>query len=193
MLNMDRPSPQPPLDVKPMGRYHTSEQDCPAAHFNQQQMIFDITLCGQWAGREFLNAGCGHATPGQTPYDACDAYVGANPGAFSESRWEINSLRAYGSYPARTQAPSPLGPRLDFKWGKVALVTNQSNPSLRLCVSSSSVEIYQSLGLFLVDRHHMEAPCLHGKIAERSPVFLDIICRHSWARGWVWLLVASLL
>lgn len=69
------PSPRPPLDVKPMGRYHTSEQDCPAGHFNQQQMIFDITLCGQWAGREFVNAGCGQATPGQTPEDACDAYA----------------------------------------------------------------------------------------------------------------------
>ena len=127
--------PKPPLDIKPMGRYHTSEQDCPAGHFNQQQMIFDITLCGQWAGREFLNAGCGQALHGQTSYEACDAYVGANPSAFSESRWEINSLRAFGSWTAAAPPPStPAG------WGGmvVLLVSNTvSRPSVRLSVCVS--------------------------------------------------------
>ena len=116
-------NPQPPLHVKPMGRYHTSEQDCPAGHFNEQQMIFDITLCGQWAGREFLNAGCGHAVGTQTPYEACDAYVGAHPTAFSESRWEINSLRAFGSWAKPpTPAVSPgLQPGLAW-WMQLPLV-----------------------------------------------------------------------
>jgi hypothetical protein len=120
-------SPMPPLDVKPMGRYHTSEQDCPAGHFNQQQMIFDITLCGQWAGREFLNAGCGQALPGQSSYAACDAYVGANPAAFSESRWEINSLRAYGSWTVKVP-PSSSGFNW-MHWLQVLLVRNMHRTS----------------------------------------------------------------
>jgi hypothetical protein len=103
-------NPQPPTSL-PMGRYHTSGHDCPASHFTQQQIIFDITLCGQWGGREFSKDcpaqakpytgpgrdTCGTGVPGSVSCAACEAYVAANPGAFTESSWEINSLRVFAT------------------------------------------------------------------------------------------------
>ena len=99
--------PQPPQSL-PMGRFHTSEQDCPAVHFNQQQIIFDITLCGQWAGREFSHdcpaQAKSYESQGMDTYAACEAWAGANPAAFTESSWEINSLRVFA-----TTAAAPAG------------------------------------------------------------------------------------
>jgi len=56
---------------------------CPNWHFGPQNIIFDITFCGDWAGAVF----------GQQCGGDCKNYVSYNPGAFSESYWLINSLR----------------------------------------------------------------------------------------------------
>ena len=42
-------------------RFYSSSA-CPAEHFLEQQIIFDLTFCGQWAGRDFevAMAGPGH-------------------------------------------------------------------------------------------------------------------------------------
>ncbi|KIY44374.1 glycoside hydrolase family 16 protein [Fistulina hepatica ATCC 64428] len=57
------------------------------AHFGPHSVVFDLTLCGDWAGTAFGNSGCGPSS--------CEAYVDNNPGAFTEAHWEINSLRIY--------------------------------------------------------------------------------------------------
>ncbi|KAI0066078.1 hypothetical protein BV25DRAFT_1912879 [Artomyces pyxidatus] len=57
------------------------------AHFDAHQMIFDLTLCGDWAGNAWSTSGCGT--------DSCVDYVNNNPSAFAEAYWEINSLRVY--------------------------------------------------------------------------------------------------
>lgn len=95
--------PQPPTG-RPLGLFHTGSS-CPARHFNEQQFIFDITLCGQWAGNVFNHDCPMHATANMTSRQSCEAYVAASPSAFSESRWELNSLRVFS-----TSAPAVDGP-----------------------------------------------------------------------------------
>jgi len=56
------------------------------SHFNAHQIVFDLTLCGDWAGATFSSSGC----PG-----SCSDFVDNNPSAFLEAYWEINSLRVY--------------------------------------------------------------------------------------------------
>ncbi|KAF5370816.1 hypothetical protein D9758_001861 [Tetrapyrgos nigripes] len=56
-------------------------------HFDPHSIIFDTTLCGDWAGTAFATSGCGAAQ--------CSDYVDQNPGAFVDSFWEINYLRVY--------------------------------------------------------------------------------------------------
>jgi hypothetical protein len=61
--------------------------ECPSWHFTNNRVIFNIALCGDWAGGVF---------PGSCPgLGSCASYVKNNPGAFSEAYWLINSLRVY--------------------------------------------------------------------------------------------------
>ncbi|KAJ3784434.1 glycoside hydrolase family 16 protein [Lentinula aff. detonsa] len=58
-----------------------------SSHFDPHQIIFDLTLCGDWAGNAFPTAGCG---PGN-----CQDFVDNTPDAFQNAFWEINSLTIY--------------------------------------------------------------------------------------------------
>jgi Glycosyl hydrolases family 16 len=59
-------------------------------HFKNQQIMFDITFCGQWAGQVWSqDAVC--APKAKT----CQDYVQNNPTAFAETYWSINSLKVY--------------------------------------------------------------------------------------------------
>jgi hypothetical protein len=60
-------------------------------HFNNHQIIFDTTFCGDWAGAAdvWSSSGCS-ALAGD-----CNSYVSQNPGAFSDAYWLINSVKVY--------------------------------------------------------------------------------------------------
>jgi hypothetical protein len=70
----------------PDARFYTTP-DCPSQHFIEEQMIFDLTLCGQWAGAVFKEQ-----CPG---LGDCASYVRANASAFDEAYWLVDSLRVY--------------------------------------------------------------------------------------------------
>jgi hypothetical protein len=60
---------------------------CPASHFNQNQIIFDLTFCGDWAGSSFS---------GQCPNKGtCDDFVKNNPSSFSEAYWLVNYVKVF--------------------------------------------------------------------------------------------------
>ncbi|KAF9501967.1 2 beta-glucans in both donor and acceptor sites of Gh16 Laminarinase 16a [Pleurotus eryngii] len=59
-------------------------------HFNAHKMIFDTTLCGDWAGSEFSSTGI---------LGGCDKYVDDTPDAFRDAYWEVNSLHVYSPLP----------------------------------------------------------------------------------------------
>jgi beta-glucanase (GH16 family) len=61
------------------------------SHFNELQLVFDITFCGYWAG----DAAAWSSSTCSSYASTCNDYVSANPSAFQETYWEINSLKVY--------------------------------------------------------------------------------------------------
>ncbi|KAI5866603.1 glycoside hydrolase family 16 protein [Durotheca rogersii] len=61
-----------------------------ASHFRDHQIVFDTTMCGDWAGREFAaDPVCGAKAA------SCEEYVAANPAAFAQSYWLINYVKVF--------------------------------------------------------------------------------------------------
>jgi len=63
------------------------EGNCPGGHFGPQQVIINLTFCGDWAGGVFGQM-CGGLGD-------CNAFVANNPGAFNEAYWAFNSIKIY--------------------------------------------------------------------------------------------------
>ncbi|KAF2088080.1 glycoside hydrolase family 16 protein, partial [Saccharata proteae CBS 121410] len=61
-----------------------------AEHFQDLQIVFDLTFCGSWAGSAWSSDSTCAAMS-----DSCDAYVESNPSAFTDAYWTINSLKVY--------------------------------------------------------------------------------------------------
>ena len=59
-------------------------------HFKDQQIVFDITFCGQWAGQVW-----GQDSVCSSKAATCQDYVQNNPSAFTDTYWSINSLKVY--------------------------------------------------------------------------------------------------
>ncbi|KAM5536636.1 hypothetical protein V8D89_009731 [Ganoderma adspersum] len=55
------------------------------SHFLAQNLIFDITVCGDWAGPAYASSGC--------PKTCNDAV--ADPSNFDVAQWKISSVRVY--------------------------------------------------------------------------------------------------
>lgn len=70
-------------------------------HFVNQQIIFDTTFCGDWAGKVWTQS------PTCAPLaSTCNAYVSANPSAFDTAYWQINSVKVYqnSTTPAKSRS-----------------------------------------------------------------------------------------
>lgn len=80
-----------------------------AERFRQQKMVFDITFCGDWAGGKFGQSGC-PVSDHSDPKGSCDAFVAANPNLYSESYWEVISLKVYQGAGATSPLSSPIVP-----------------------------------------------------------------------------------
>lgn len=57
--------------------------------FANQNIVFDTTFCGTWAGKVWSSGSC--ASKAST----CEAYVAANPGAFANQYWLINYVKVW--------------------------------------------------------------------------------------------------
>lgn len=58
--------------------------------FSDNQLVFDNTFCGDWAGATWSTSGCA-----STQYPTCESFVQNNPSAFQNSYWQINSLQVF--------------------------------------------------------------------------------------------------
>ncbi|RMZ92433.1 hypothetical protein DV736_g343, partial [Chaetothyriales sp. CBS 134916] len=59
-------------------------------HFKNHQIVFDVSMCGDWAGSVWSqDAICSVLA------STCENYVQNNPGAFVDTYWLINSLKVY--------------------------------------------------------------------------------------------------
>ncbi|OJJ47319.1 hypothetical protein ASPZODRAFT_65123, partial [Penicilliopsis zonata CBS 506.65] len=65
-----------------------------AEQFQAQRFVFDTTFCGDWAGGVFLETTC-PISDSSSGTASCVDYVAANPSAFEEAYWEINSIKIY--------------------------------------------------------------------------------------------------
>ncbi|KAF4505318.1 hypothetical protein G6O67_007279 [Ophiocordyceps sinensis] len=78
------------------------------SHFSNNQLVFDTTFCGDWAGNPDV---WGSDKTCAAKAATCDDYVAANPGEFRDAFWEINSIKVFqqgrsgGKKPQATQRP----------------------------------------------------------------------------------------
>ncbi|KAG2158677.1 2 beta-glucan [Suillus bovinus] len=94
----ERTSSSVPSDVKsPRLSINTSHWGTPAAyfpdtdcdlsaHFGPQNIVINLTFCGDWAGSVYAASGCP---------STCVDYVDKNPSAFKNAYFEFNSLNIY--------------------------------------------------------------------------------------------------
>lgn len=70
--------------------------------FENHQIVFDTTFCGDWAGSVWTtDSVCSAKAP------TCENFVQNNPSAFQDAYWSVNSLKVYQSN--GQQAPSGSG------------------------------------------------------------------------------------
>jgi hypothetical protein len=61
-------------------------------HFENHNLIFDVTFCGDWAGNVW-----GQDSICSAKGSSCQAFVEKNPEEFKDAFWQINSLKVYQS------------------------------------------------------------------------------------------------
>jgi hypothetical protein len=97
-------SPNPSSWGEPVA-YFSGGCDISSA-FTNQQIVFDTTFCGDWAGQVWDGSTCAKSTGAST----CEDFVANNPSAFKDAYWSINALKVYqnngGSSPSSAPAPS---------------------------------------------------------------------------------------
>lgn len=57
--------------------------------FAKQNIIFDTTFCGDWAGSVWTSGSCASLA------STCSAYVANNPAAFTNAYWLINHVQVW--------------------------------------------------------------------------------------------------
>lgn len=82
-------SPDPSSWGTPLAAFPSTSCDIDTS-FKNQQIVFDTTFCGDWAGAVWgTDATCSSKAP------TCNEYVQNNPEAFADAFWTINSLKVY--------------------------------------------------------------------------------------------------
>ncbi|KAF7868471.1 hypothetical protein EAF04_005002 [Stromatinia cepivora] len=85
--------PDPKKWGTPMAMFSGSGCDIDT-HFKDHNIVLDTTFCGDWAGSSvWSSGGCAASTKTAT----CAAYVSANPTAFKNAYWIINSIKVFSS------------------------------------------------------------------------------------------------
>lgn len=102
--------PKPESWGQPMARFAGGSGCDIDSHFSNNQIVFDTTFCGDWAGNPDV-WGSDKTCAAKAP--TCKDYVAANPGEFRDAFWEINSIKVFqqgqsgGKKPQTTQRPQP--------------------------------------------------------------------------------------
>lgn len=134
-----------PSDIT-SGKPKPSSWGKPLSHFSggcdfantmkDQQIIFDTTFCGDWAGNSWSSSSCAAKA------NTCNDYVANNPSAFANAYWDINSLKVYqddgaGDSASSTDAgPTGIAPSLPAKVSSLAPIPAESGPASVVALSS---------------------------------------------------------
>ncbi|MCJ1482109.1 hypothetical protein MMC06_002271 [Schaereria dolodes] len=90
-LSGDAGTPNPSGWPTPVASFQGCNVD---QYFNNQNIIFDTTFCGSWAGDPGV---WGNDPVCSKQADTCKHFVENNPSAFQDAYWMVNSLRVYTS------------------------------------------------------------------------------------------------
>ena len=74
-------------------------------HFQNLQIIFDTTFCGQWAGVDWNTSSCASMAA------TCEDYVTNTPSAFADAYWAINTLQVFQNNGTNSTQPAKLRAR----------------------------------------------------------------------------------
>jgi hypothetical protein len=95
--DLSNESPNPDNWGRPMARWPSGSCNT-QQFFKDHSMIFDTTLCGDWAGGVWNSAGI----PGQeqscaqrTGFSTCEEFVRSKGSSFTEAYWEVKSVKVY--------------------------------------------------------------------------------------------------
>ncbi|KAF9227374.1 hypothetical protein BS17DRAFT_814265 [Gyrodon lividus] len=76
--------------------FYPTQKNCNyAEHFDAHSIVFDLTLCEDWAGSPSV----WNASACSLKAKDCTDFVANNPMEFAEAYWEINSLKIYTRKP----------------------------------------------------------------------------------------------
>jgi len=87
-----RVSPDPRIWPLPYGYYAIGKgTHCPASHFQNMHLVFNLALCGSVAGnRYFMDC------PKEfKQFPTCNEYIASNPEALKEAYWKIKGVYVY--------------------------------------------------------------------------------------------------
>ncbi|KAL8752855.1 MAG: hypothetical protein Q9199_005460 [Rusavskia elegans] len=96
--DMTRPNPNPSTWGTATASFVGGDNCNIDQHFKNNNIVFDTTFCGDWAGGVWSQDGSCSAQAG-----TCREYVQNHPEAFTDAYWTINSLKVYqdnGNAPA---------------------------------------------------------------------------------------------
>lgn len=79
----------------PVAAYPTWQSCNTSAFFTAQQLIFDITLCGDWAGVPSIYDSTGCANAGPTGSCYLDNVAGPGSPKFDDAYFEVSYVRTY--------------------------------------------------------------------------------------------------
>ncbi|KAM3075399.1 hypothetical protein ACMFMG_007162 [Clarireedia jacksonii] len=86
-----RGKPNPDSWSRPQAFFQGSSSCDIDTHFAKQNLVFDTTFCGDWAG----NAWSGDAVCSRGGNLTCQQFVAARPEAFMDTFWLVNSVKVY--------------------------------------------------------------------------------------------------
>jgi hypothetical protein len=93
-------NPDPSSWGKPAAKFEKSGCDIDS-FFKDQQIVFDTTFCGDWAGNTW-----GDSCAAKTGVQTCNDYVRDNPEAFTNAFWTVNALKVYSNDGSASPQPS---------------------------------------------------------------------------------------
>lgn len=109
------------------------------SQFDAHQIVFDITLCGDWAGNTFTESGCA------AKYNACSYIVGYQGDQFEDAYWSVKSVRVFADGGSTDNAAN--SPNTSKEESQSSSVTSGA---LRLLPAVSAVASVASVALWSV-------------------------------------------
>lgn len=134
--------------------------------FSNLQIVFDNTMCGEWAGQVWSGSTCA----AKTGVSTCEAYVGQNPAAFKDSFWNVASVKVYqtstGTSTGTTASKKRSVPELDV----IDLSTRTTAAKSSSTTTSKDMDsIYTAVHEVHAHRHaRLGNPHLHARTMNKT-------------------------